>query len=160
MHFACRVGPVILGPLPSATHTHMHKHTHQNTGILSPPVLLGILLQSWCRQGLGPWLTRNTPSTVMHTSLNLQNIWIIHSYKYAACLCHYMCIYMPCVCLHLWAHMFMLYRALYAFTIIEAVSEGNNGGMYVCICGGDYHAEAVRTRKTLDNIKYSSLNNQ
>lgn len=60
--------------------------------------------------------------------------------------------------------MLMVNIELYAFTIIEAVSEGNTESIVflflLCIietidldaCGGDFHA--VRTRKTPDKIKY------
>lgn len=184
MHFACSLHPVILGLLPSlvthmhiCTGTHTHTHSSKHWYPLPASLVLGILLQSWCRQGLGPWLTRKTPSTMMHTSLKRQNIWIIHGSKHAlaACHCHYMCVYKRarCLCVRICERTCLRYIGNYVYSHNRGVSEGNDvraeykvflfwlciiGTIHFNACAGD--PETVCTRKTLINIKYSWLNNQ
>lgn len=113
MHFCLQPQPCDLRTTPQCyrhTQTHKNTHAHQKTLVFPAHVLLSILLQSGCRQGLGPWLTKNTPSSRLHISLNLQSQWIINNYKYALgewC-CHYMHTYM-CVCIRV--HFIMQFSA-------------------------------------------------
>lgn len=69
-----------LGSNTSVRSAHTHTHTLQNTD--TTILYLAFHYSSNAVKPQGPWLTKNTPSILVHTSLTLQNTWIIHRCKF------------------------------------------------------------------------------